>query len=61
MQTSHRKAHRDRIVRRGIALTVESDFYRTEEGKKYFANQITSIRYCVQETVRAVAFGKCSN
>jgi len=29
MQTSHRKKHRDRIVRRGIALIVESDFYRT--------------------------------
>lgn len=50
MQTSHRKSHRDRIVRRGVALMVESDFYRTEEGKKYFAKQIMSIQYCVQET-----------
>lgn len=29
MQTSMRRSHRDRVVRRGIALIVESDFYRT--------------------------------
>jgi len=50
MQTSMRRSHRDRVVRRGIALIVESDFYRTEAGRKYFSDQVTSIRYCVQET-----------
>ena len=29
---------------------VESDFYRHEAGRKYFSDQITSVRYCVQET-----------
>jgi len=50
MQTSIRRSHRDRVVRRGVALMLESDFYRTEQGRKYFSDQITSIRYCVQET-----------
>ena len=29
---------------------IESDFYATEAGREHFANQLKSIRYCVQET-----------
>jgi len=50
MSTSLRRRHRDRVVRRGIGLTIESDFYATEAGRAHFADQLTSIRYCVQET-----------
>lgn len=83
MQTSMRRRHRERVVRRGIGLVIESepsshqlsnhppspvhshpsilmpptfdfriigDFYATEAGRSHFANQLTSIRYCVQET-----------
>ena len=52
MQTSLRRRHRDRVVRRGLALIIESDFYATDAGRAHFADQLTSIRYCVQE-VRA--------
>ena len=52
MQTSLRRRHRDRVVRRGLALIIESDFYATDAGRQHFADQLTSIRYCVQE-VRA--------
>ena len=47
MQTSMRRRHRERVVRRGIGLVIESDFYATEAGRSHFANQLTSIR-CVQ-------------
>lgn len=30
-------------------MTIESDFYATEAGRKHFSDQLTSIRYCVQE------------
>ena len=50
MQTSLRRKHRDRVVRRGLALIIESDFYATDAGRQHFADQLTSIRYCVQET-----------
>jgi len=50
MQTSLRRRHRDRVVRRGLALIIESDFYATDAGRQHFADQLTSIRYCVQET-----------
>lgn len=50
MQTSLRRRHRDRVVRRGIGMTIESDFYATEAGRAHFQDQLTSIRYCVQET-----------
>lgn len=50
MQTSIKRHHRDRVVRRGTAIIIESDFYRTAEGRKYFADQITSVRFCVQVT-----------
>jgi len=50
MQTSLRRRHRDRVVRRGIGMTIESDFYATDAGRAHFQDQLTSIRYCVQET-----------
>lgn len=50
MQTSLRRRHRDRVVRRGLGLIIESDFYATDAGRQHFADQLTSIRYCVQET-----------
>ena len=74
MQTSLRRSHRNRVVRRGIGMNIESDFYtyasavatassptmlahldaphlgRTEAGRKHFTDQLSSIRYCVQET-----------
>lgn len=31
-------------------MTIESDFYATEAGRAHFQDQLTSIRYCVQET-----------
>ena len=74
-------ADRDRVVRRGLALIIESDFvrsrpprihsrhahhearltlaplaraqYATDAGRQHFADQLTSIRYCVQETCSA--------
>ena len=30
-------------------MTIESDFYATEPGRQHFRDQLTSIRYCVQE------------
>jgi hypothetical protein len=50
MQTSLRRRHRDRVVRRGLAMMIESDFYATDAGRQHFADQLKSIRYCVQET-----------
>lgn len=41
MQTSMRRRHRERVVRRGIGLIIESDFYATEAGRSHFANQLT--------------------
>ena len=41
MSTSLRRRHRDRVVRRGIGLTIESDFYATEAGRAHFADQLT--------------------
>ena len=34
MQTSLRRRHRDRVVRRGLALIIESDFYATDAGRQ---------------------------
>ena len=48
MQTSLRRKHRDRVVRRGLGMMIESDFYTTEAGRKHFNDSLTSIRYCVQ-------------
>ena len=39
-----------RVVRRGLGMMIESDFYTTEAGRKHFNDSLTSIRYCVQET-----------
>lgn len=50
MQTSIKRRHRDRIVRRGLAMMIESDFYATAAGQRHFQQQLLSIRYCVQET-----------
>ena len=38
MQTSLRRKHRDRVVRRGLALIIESDFYATDAGRQHFAS-----------------------
>ena len=50
MTTSMKRRHRDRVVRRGLGMLIESDFYTTAAGREHFSNQIQSIRYCVQET-----------
>lgn len=42
MQTSLRRRHRDRVVRRGIGMIIESDFYSTEAGRAHFQDQLTS-------------------
>ena len=39
MQTSLRRKHRDRVVRRGLALIIESDFYATDAGRQHFADR----------------------
>ena len=44
MTTSMKRKHRDRVVRRGLGLIVESDFYTTPAGRAHFANQLQSIR-----------------
>lgn len=45
MQTSLRRRHRDRVVRRGIGMTIESDFYSTDQGRQHFRDQLT-VRGC---------------
>ena len=35
----------------GLGMLIESDFYTTPAGREHFANQLTSIRYCVQEVI----------
>ena len=50
MQTSIRRTHRDRVVRRGAAIMAESDFYRTEAGVRQFSNEVRSVQQCVQLT-----------
>jgi len=64
MTTALRRRHRDRVVRRGIGLTIESDFYATEAGREHFSHQLKSIRYCVQETCNfdtIFAYLSCDN
>ena len=34
-------------------MMIESDFYATDAGRQHFADQLKSIRYCVQETCSA--------
>ena len=50
LNTSQKRKFKEKMVRRGVALLIESDFYQTEAGRQHFADQIKSIRYCVQET-----------
>ena len=45
MTTSMKRRHRDRVVRRGLGMLIESDFYTTAAGREHFSNQIQSIRY----------------
>ena len=52
-ETSLRRRHRDRVVRRGLGMMIESDFYATQAGREHFKNQLQSIRYCVQEVRRS--------
>ena len=33
---------------------IESDFYATDAGRQHFSDQLTSIRYCVQEYAAAL-------
>ena len=39
MQTSLRRRQRDRVVRRGLAMMIESDFYATDAGRQHFADR----------------------
>lgn len=39
----------------GSSSVVSCVFYRTEAGRQHFANQLNSIRYCVQEVQAATA------
>ena len=50
MVTAVKRQHRDRMVRRGLGLIIESDFYRHAAGRKFFSDQLTSIQFCVAET-----------
>lgn len=50
LQTSLRRRHRERAVRRGIGMVLESDFYMTQAGKRHFSDNLLSIQLCVQET-----------
>jgi len=49
--TASKRRYQDRLVRRGIALLLESDFFSTQEGQRHFAEQLKSIANCVQETM----------
>ena len=45
-------------------MVIESDFYATEAGRAHFSDQLTSIRYCVQETCNfdaLYAYLTCTN
>lgn len=49
--TNHTRRRYERMVRKGIALMMESDFYQTDEGRRRFRDQVQSIRHSVQETL----------
>ena len=56
MTTSSKRKQRDRIVRRGLAMMIESDFYTTPAGRAHFANQLQSIRYwCALHSVNCAS------
>jgi hypothetical protein len=45
-------------------MTIESDFYATDAGRAHFRDQLTSIRFCVQETCNfdtLYAYLTCTN
>ena len=45
-------------------MMIESDFYATDAGRQHFADQLKSIRYCVQETANfdaIYAYLTCGN
>ena len=50
MQTSERETQSAAVVRRGIAMQIESDFFLTEAGRQHFKDHLMSIRMAVQET-----------
>lgn len=51
LMTMSKRKYRDRLVRRGVALLLESDFFSTPEGQQNFAEQLKSIAQCTQETM----------
>ena len=51
MITASKRKHGASMVRRGLAFMIESDFYRTPQGRQFFNNQIRSIQHCVQQTL----------
>lgn len=51
MLTASKNNFRERTVRYGAGISIESDFYRTEAGRKFFSDQMMSLRYCVQMTI----------
>ena len=53
--------HPAHVVLCFCVVTVESDFYTTPAGQAHFANQLQSIRYCVQETCNYVMFSYLSS
>ena len=50
MQTHLRRSFRERVVRRGVGMQIESDFFLTEQGRQHFRDHLMSIRMAVQET-----------
>ena len=44
----------------GPSSVVSCVFYRTEAGRAHFANQLNSIRYCVQEVRAAITIERCT-
>ena len=47
MQTSLRRRQRDRVVRRGLAMMIESDFYATDVKHRAFSNATHSLKYVI--------------
>ena len=52
MQTSLRRTHRDRVVRRGIGMVIESDFYATESGQSTSSASGPSVAWRPRERVQ---------
>ena len=47
MQTSLRRRQRDRVVRRGLAMMIESDFYATDAGRQHFAGTSGALNHAI--------------